>query len=839
MSAVDTAFFVAGGTLGPDSKSYVERSADRELYEGLLAGEYCYVLTSRQMGKSSLMARTARRLREQHIRVVVLDLTAVGRNLTPEQWYDGLVVSMGRQLRLEDELDKFWLDHTRLSPVQRFTSAIREMVLENRQEPLVIFIDEIDAVRSLPFSTDEFFAAIRECYNRRSEEAQFRQLTFCLLGVAIPSDLIRDVRTTPFNVGKLIELTDFKADEAAPLAHGLNAEEPLASELLSRILYWTNGHPYLTQRLCRATAESNVDPNRIGLQIENSRSIDRLCESLFLSSRARERDDNLLFVRERLLRSEVELGSLLTLYDRIRNFQPVPDDESNSHITVFRLSGITRMVDKLLRVRNRIYERVFDHDWVMANMPVLRQTGITAIAVLPFTDERTDPRHEYWADGLTEELIDALGQVPGLRVASCSSAFEFKGKSENLREVASKLRVEVVLEGAVQRAEDRVRILVELVSVPDGYRLWSEPFNFRTRDVVEIKNELATAVVARLKSGLRTRPGVGGSKPPTENQEAYNLYLKARYHWNKRNEDAVRRSAALFQEAVHLDPKFALAHAGLADAYSILGTYSYIPPLEAYPKARNAAMQALELDEQLAQAHATLGCVYCIYDWDWARAETEFTRAVELNPSYAAAYQWHAVNCLTPLGRHDESLAALRTAQAIDPLSLSVQASLALAFYHARAYDESIRQCRLTLEMEEGFWLAHLFLAWACLQSQQIPQALAAAERACDLAKNDPVALATFGLIQARAGQRAAATERLEKLTQMADQRYVSAADIAALCLELGDPDQSLRWLERAQVEKSLPLIYVRVEPRLDGLREDPRFLRILQKMRLEDSAKH
>src|SRR6185369_11154270 len=355
-------FYVTGGTLHPDAPSYVERQADKDLLDGLLKGEFCYVLTSRQMGKSSLMVRTAQKLREQKINVIALDLTAIGQNLTPEQWYDGLIASMGRQLRLEEELEQFWRVSQRLSPVQRFFSAIREIVMEQRPGPLVIFVDEIDVVRSLPFSTDEFFAAIRECYNRRTTDVEFSRLTFCLLGVATPSDLIRDTRTTPFNIGRRIELDDFTETEAVPLANGLGrADKSAAQNLLRRIFHWSGGHPYLTQRLCVAAAAeaSVVGPG----------SVDRLCANLFFTLQAREQDDNLIFVRERILRNEINLASLLTLYHQVLRGKPVADDAANPLVALLRLSGITRRANGHLQVRNRIYHRVFNEHWVTENMP--------------------------------------------------------------------------------------------------------------------------------------------------------------------------------------------------------------------------------------------------------------------------------------------------------------------------------------------------------------------------------------------------------------------------------------------------------------------------------------
>jgi tetratricopeptide (TPR) repeat protein len=361
MSVTQTSFYVTGGTLRRNAPSYVSRRADTDLYEALSRGEFCYVLTSRQRGKSSLMVRTAVRLRENGGAVAVLDLTAIGQNLTAEYWYSGLLGRIGEQLDIEDELDDFWLAHERLGLLQRWMLAIREVVLKKFSGRVVIFIDEIDAVRSLPFSTDEFFAGIREFYNRRTEEPQLERLTFCLLGVATPSDLIRDTRTTPFNVGERIELTDFTEQEAEPLAAGLGRSEKLNASLLRRVIYWTGGHPYLTQRLCQAIAQNKG--------INSARAVDGLCETLFLSSRARESDDNLLFVQERLLRSEVDRATLLDLYTKVRRHKSVRDDEFNLTVSILRLSGITRAVKGYLHVRNRIYYRVFDGDWITAHMP--------------------------------------------------------------------------------------------------------------------------------------------------------------------------------------------------------------------------------------------------------------------------------------------------------------------------------------------------------------------------------------------------------------------------------------------------------------------------------------
>ncbi|MCW3055436.1 MAG: putative Chase2 sensor protein, partial [Chthonomonadales bacterium] len=387
MSADAKRFYITGGTLPSHAPSYIVRQADKDLLQGLRAGEFCYVLNTRQIGKSSLMVRAAHQLRAEGHLVALLDLTAIGQNVTIEEWYDGLLTLVAEQLGLRDELEDFWLEHERLGPMQRWMEAIRHVALERRQQKLFLFVDEIDCVRSLPFATDEFFVGIRECYNRRVQDPVFERLTFCLLGVATPADLITDTRLSPFNIGRRIVLADFTFEEALPLAHGLGTSPPKGSEaqsaeatseadaketltaltsdsarsLLKQALDWTGGHPYLTQRLCQALSQA---PHPL-----QTRDVDRLCRELFLHPQAQNTDDNLAFVRNCLLRNEAEASALLDLYQQIRAGKKVREETVNPLHVQLRLSGIVKISQGTLRVRNRIYAQAFDSVWLEANMP--------------------------------------------------------------------------------------------------------------------------------------------------------------------------------------------------------------------------------------------------------------------------------------------------------------------------------------------------------------------------------------------------------------------------------------------------------------------------------------
>jgi TolB-like protein/Tfp pilus assembly protein PilF len=459
------------------------------------------------------------------------------------------------------------------------------------------------------------------------------------------------------------------------------------------------------------------------------------------------------------------------------------------------------------------------------------ETSPPAIAVLPFVDMSADKSQEYFTDGLTEELIDALAKVPGLRVVARTSSFAFKGKQQDIREIGGTLKVGMVLEGSVRQTGERLRITAQLNSVKDGFHIWSDTYERDRRDIFAVQEEIARAVAAALKIRLAAQPNKRLATQPTLSLEAYSLYLKGRYVWNERTAEALARARQYFEEAIRIDPSYASAYAGLADAY-VQGPVG-LPPSEAIPKARAAARKAIEIDDRFAEPHSSLGLIHLNYDWDWPGAEQEFKRAIELNPNYANAHHAYS-HFLTAMGRHAESQHEAQEALELDPLETIINTHLEWYFHYARQYDQALAKCRMTLEKDPNFLMSKLILGQTYEQKGMNQEAIDTFQDSLRLSKDDaPVGY--LGNALAVAGRKKDALSVLGDLQKLSKERHVSPYSIALVYVGLGDRDHAFEWLERAYAERSPRLVVLKVEPMLDSIRSDPRFGALMAKMGLSD----
>ncbi len=453
-----------------------------------------------------------------------------------------------------------------------------------------------------------------------------------------------------------------------------------------------------------------------------------------------------------------------------------------------------------------------------------------SIAVLPLANLSPDPENEYFADGMTDELINALAKVPGLRVVSRTSAFAFKGRQQDVRSIGAQLSVECVLEGSVRRAGRRLRTAVQLVNVADGYQLWSESFDREMEDVFAIQDEISRGIVSALKLRLLGETAGPLVKSATADFEAYTLYLKGRLYWNRRSDDSLRQGLRFFEQALARDPNYPLAHVGLADSYVLLGFYTALAPADAFPRAKTAAETALRLDPTLGEAYPTLAYVKMYYEWDWAGALRAFREGIQQNPGYATAHQWQG-NCLAILGRFDASLASFQRSVELDPLSAIKNAALGWGHYFARRYPDAIAQQRRALEIDPELSVTHLWYGLSLEQTGAADQAVERFTEAVRLLGRDPVGLAFLAHGLALAGRGGEAQALLDELLAMRARRYVSGYDIAVAHVGLGKHDEAIEWLEWGYAERTHWMALMKVDPRLDPLRSDPRFAGLLGRM--------
>ena len=454
-----------------------------------------------------------------------------------------------------------------------------------------------------------------------------------------------------------------------------------------------------------------------------------------------------------------------------------------------------------------------------------------SLAVLPFVRVNPDPSNEYLSDGLTESLINSLSQLPRLIVVSRNSVFHYKGKDIDAQAAGKKLNVQAVLTGTVITKDDSISVSVELMDVRNNRHLWGEQYSEKLSNLVSIQEQISREVSEKLGLTLTAEDKIRLFKRYTKNNDAYQLYLRGRLQLNKRTPEELKKAVKYFEQAIAADPSFPLAYAGLADAYDIMGDYSYLQPNEALPLAKSASLKALELDDTLAEAHTSLAHVK-MYDLDWLDANREFKKAILLDPNYSTARHWYA-NCLMALGRKSEALAQIREGLKVDSLSLNMNVGLGFLLYLARDYSGAIAQYLNTLELDPGFVPTHFGLGSVYLQTKQYQDAIREFEGAMTLSGGATDYVAVLARAYAVSGNRKEALEILDRLGTLSSRLYVSPYHTALIHMALGDKDRAFEWLSKACEERSSFLFFLNVDPSFDILRSDARFESLQRCMKL------
>ena len=520
--------------------------------------------------------------------------------------------------------------------------------------------------------------------------------------------------------------------------------------------------------------------------------------------------------------------NLLALSNAILERQPQSlTGESSS------LSGVVGRA--LHKSQTQRYQAVTDllGDLRNATRPATQATSrsdLPSIAVLPFVNMSADPEQEYFCDGLAEELIDALAQLEGLRVVARTSAFQFRGEGHDLREVGEKLKVKTVLEGSVRKAGNRLRVNAQLINTDDGYHLWSKRYDRDMEDVFAVQDEIARSVVEKLKVKLLGEQVAPVIKRPTDNLEAYNLVLKGRYHMVRVTGAALEKSLECFTQALAVEPAYAEAHAGIGSVQAVRAVLSFAAPQQVMPMAKEAALKALAIDETVADAHFTLAYVFDFFEWNWAGAEREYRRALELNPGDTMARSHYAL-LLGKVGRADASVAEARHAIERDPLSLVERHQLAMVLYMARRFDAAMAEARAGIELEPAYHLFHLNRGWALAGRGRYDEAVEALRQATSLAPSDPTAQGFLGWALGLAGHRQEALTILGDLERRRTQEYFSGFLMAMVNVGLGESDQAISWLQKAAEERDGLLTLLNSWFPMDPLRANPRFQALLRRM--------
>jgi TolB-like protein/DNA-binding winged helix-turn-helix (wHTH) protein/Tfp pilus assembly protein PilF len=484
---------------------------------------------------------------------------------------------------------------------------------------------------------------------------------------------------------------------------------------------------------------------------------------------------------------------------------------------------------RLARKSNWLFSASSNTDGVSAAANV---RPIHSIAVLPLQNLSNDPSQEYFADGMSDELITELAQLGSLRVISRTSTAQYKGTKKTVPQIGRELGVDALVEGTVERSDNRVCIRAQLIECATDRHLWSKSYDEQVSDVLALQTRAAHDIVGEIQGRvIGLQPDFKTASPHSIKGDAYDSYLQGRYFWNKRAPDALQKSIVFYQQAIAQDPQFAAPYAGLADVYLILGS-DVLPAGEARERAQAAVDKALELDPSMAEGHSTLGLLEFYYNWNWPKAEQEFRRAIQLNPNYATGHQWYS-SYLTAMGRFAEAMDEANLASQLDPLSLAINTTLAAKYYYARQYDRAIEINRKSLDMDPNFLAAHLALASGYEAEGKREEALREVNAAVQLSHQGTSALVELGRLYAHWGNMAETQKVIEKLLKRAAQQFVSLFEIAEIYASLNDRNHTLYWLEKSYAQRESPLPFLNVDARFDAVRPDPRFQDLLHRIGL------
>jgi len=461
------------------------------------------------------------------------------------------------------------------------------------------------------------------------------------------------------------------------------------------------------------------------------------------------------------------------------------------------------------------------------------QATIQSIAVMPFVNESGNSDVEYLSDGMTETLIGSLSQLPKLNVKARSSVFRYKGKATDAKTIGRELNVQAILQGRVVQRGDQITLSLELVDVSNENAIWSQQYNRNQADLVTLQTEIARDVSSKLKSKLSGADAAKVEKTYTTNPEAYQLYLKGKFHWNKRTGAALKQAVEFYNQAVEKDPNYAVAYSGLAETYVLFSSYDVAPATDSMPQAKAAALRALEIDDSLAEAHTALAFYLSNYEWDRVGSEKEYRRAIELKPNYATAHHWFGAD-LSNVKRFEESLVELRRAEELDPLSRIIGTNLGDALVHARRYDEAIAQYKRVLVLDPNFAYAHRALGWAYGAKGLYPEAIAETRTAMGLREGSS-AKGYLGLWLAKSGKRDEALKLLNEIKHESARTYVQSYTLALIYIGLGDKEEALNHLEKHVLSRAETASTYATAPELDDLRSQPRFEAMLKRMNLLD----